>query len=273
MGHSEKYRPADTPSEESTFLQNIHFLPMSAICTDRATTPPGTLESSTLALFQRQWQIYRKVVDNNYLFHREAYERLHKLLIGELAEPFCFLDVACGDASAAVGALEGTQVSQYHGIDSSRSALEIAESTLRVLGCPVRLYERDFVQALKEWHDPVNVVWIGLSLHHLNTPEKRNVMCDVRRAIGQRGVFAVYENTSPDGEDREEWHRRWDLQKPHWTACMADEWDAITAHVHAADIPETTTQWRQLGQEAGFRRIREIFRAPTDLFRMYVFQA
>jgi hypothetical protein len=62
------------------------------------------------SLFQRQWQIYRKVVDNNYLFHREAYKRLHNLLIDEIAEPFCFLDVACGDASATVEALKGTQV-------------------------------------------------------------------------------------------------------------------------------------------------------------------
>jgi hypothetical protein len=30
------------------------------------------LEEPSLALFQRQWKLYRKVVDNNYLFHREA---------------------------------------------------------------------------------------------------------------------------------------------------------------------------------------------------------
>ena len=60
----------------------------------RGGAPFGTPESSTEALFQRQWRIYRKVVDNNYLFHREAYARLHTLLINEIAEPFCFLDVA-----------------------------------------------------------------------------------------------------------------------------------------------------------------------------------
>ena len=35
-------------------------------------TPSGTPESSATGLFQRQWRVYRKVVDNNYLFHREA---------------------------------------------------------------------------------------------------------------------------------------------------------------------------------------------------------
>ena len=70
------------------------------------------------------------------------------------------------------------------------------------------------------WRDPVGVVWIGLSLHHLETPEKLNVMCDVRRIVGGQGIFAIYENTSPDGEDRNEW------QKPHGTAYTDEEWGA-----------------------------------------------
>jgi hypothetical protein len=226
---------------------------------ERGEPPSGTSGSSAAALFQRQWRIYRKVVDNDYLFHREAYERLHNLLIAELAGPFYFLDVACGDASATVDALKGTQVAHYQGIDVSRSALDIAEQTLGVLSCPVNLYESDFVQALKDWH-------------HWTRRKKLNVMRDVRRIVGGQGVFAVYENTSPDGEDREHWHRRWDLQKLHWTAYTMEEWDAITAHVHASDIPETASRWHELGHEAGFSNIREVFTAPSDLFRMYVFR-
>ena len=62
-----------------------------------------------------------------------------------------------------------------------------------------------------------------------------------------------------------------DLQKPHWAALTLEEWDAITAYVHAADIPETTTRWHELGHEAGFSIVREVFASPTDLFRMYIF--
>jgi hypothetical protein len=52
-----------------------------------------------------------------------------------------------------------------------------------------------------------------------------------------------------------------------------EEWDAITAHVHAADFPETTSRWHSLGPEAGFGKVREVFVSPTDLFRMYCFAA
>ena len=50
--------------------------------------------------FRVAWPTYRKVIDNNCLFHREVYERLHRLLADEAPRPFRFLDVACGDASA-----------------------------------------------------------------------------------------------------------------------------------------------------------------------------
>jgi hypothetical protein len=35
------------------------------------------------ALFRTQWQTYRKVVDNNYLFHDDAYAALRRLLLDE----------------------------------------------------------------------------------------------------------------------------------------------------------------------------------------------
>ena len=89
------------------------------------------------------WPTYRKVIDNNCLFHREVYERLHRLLADEAPRPFRFLDVACGDASATVGALQGTAISHYHGIDVSGPALDLAQRALAVLPCRVRLEQRD----------------------------------------------------------------------------------------------------------------------------------
>lgn len=77
------------------------------------------------------------MVENNYLFHREAYDRLHRILVDEVVQPFRFLDVACGDASASIVALKGTRIAYYHGIDSCKTALELASETLEKLACPV----------------------------------------------------------------------------------------------------------------------------------------
>ena len=43
------------------------------------------------AIFQREWRIYRKMVENNYFFHREAYARLRRVLLKEASRPFQFI--------------------------------------------------------------------------------------------------------------------------------------------------------------------------------------
>jgi ubiquinone/menaquinone biosynthesis C-methylase UbiE len=231
------------------------------------------LDQPALALFRQQWQLYRKIVDNNYLFHHEAYGRLHRILVEEAVQPFRFFDIACGDASATVEALRGTRVAHYHGIDLSQSALDLARKALETLACPVRLDQRDFVEALRDRPEPAHVAWIGLSLHHLLAPAKLALMREIRGVVGDRGLFLIYENASPDGEDRDAWLRRWDRQKPSWTALTPKEWDTAAAHVRAADFPEMTSRWHSLGHEAGFGEVRELFVAPTDLLRMYCFKA
>lgn len=221
------------------------------------------------AIFQREWRVYRTMVDQNYLFHREAYACLHQLLIEEVSYPFRFLDVACGDATASAAALAGTHIALYDGIDLSAAALELARDALSALDCPVTLEQADFVDALREWSTPVDVAWIGLSLHHLMTAEKLEVMRDIRRILRPGGRFLLYEDASPDGETREEWLRRWDAQGPFWTAFTPDELAIVNGHVHAADFPETVSGWQSLAAEAGFDEMREVFIAPSILLRLY----
>jgi cyclopropane fatty-acyl-phospholipid synthase-like methyltransferase len=209
-------------------------------------------EESASSLFQKQWLTYRKMVDNNYTFHREVYGELHRILIDGAVQPFRFLDIACGDASMAVTALRGTQIAHYHGIDLSQAALDLARSALAELACPVVLERRDYVAALSDCPEPVDVVWIGYSLHHLLGPAKLGLMRAIRAVVADRGLFLMCEPASPDGEDRGAWLRRYELlNQPLWNALTPQEWDAVMTHVRSADFPETSSQWNALGQEAG----------------------
>lgn len=238
----------------------------------RTRASAGRASSPSQRIFQRDWQIYRKVMEYNYLFHREAYACLRHVLMHEAPRPFTFLDVACGDADASVSALRGTGIGSYEGIDLSRTALDIADRALPSLGCPYVLNEGDFTELLPLRRDPVDIVWIGLSLHHLHRPEKLALMRTVRLLTSEGGRLLVYENTSPDGEDRDGWLERWEQQRPFWTAFDAAEWDIVWHHVSTADFPETVSSWNALGHEAGFDSVRELFIAPSDLFRLYSFQ-
>jgi SAM-dependent methyltransferase len=251
-----------TMAEDEAGVSMDDILPSSA-ASDRQHEP-------SQAVFQQEWQIYRTLVDENYLFHREAYACLHQILVEEVANPFRFLDIACGDATASVDALLGTPIAHYCGIDLSAAALDLARQTLAVLACPVTFEQADFVEALRDWSAPVDVVWIGLSLHHMRSPEKLTVMRDIRRILSPRGLLVIYEPTSPDGEDRAGWLRRWDTQQPLWSAYTPAQWERFTAHVHAADYPETVSQWLALARAAGFPKMREVFATPSDLLRLYL---
>jgi SAM-dependent methyltransferase len=225
------------------------------------------------SLFQKEWQIYRKVVEENYFFHREAYATLREVLTEEMAGPFRFLDIACGDASDSVRALVGTRVFHYHGIDLSEPALELARKALQALSCLVTLERRDFVAALRDRSISTDVAWIGLSLHHLQTPQKLTLMCDLRIMLGERGKLLVYEPSGPDGDTRDAWLKRWDRQRTAWRAFTPEEWRSMRDHSYANDFPETNVTWLKLGYEAGFGRARCLYESPTRLFRLYCFEA
>jgi len=229
--------------------------------------------SSTVALFQEQWSLYRKVVDNNLLFHREAYGRLRRFLEEEVKRPFRFLDIACGDATCSAQALLGTQVRHYRGIDFSAPALALAAETLDELGCEAILEQSDILDGLADRSNLADVAWIGLSLHHFPTSQKRVFMHTIRRALPADGMLLIYENLSREGEPRSSWLNRWDAQFSSWTALSPAEWRAITAHVHAADFPEPDSTWRMLGYDAGFPKARRLYVCPTALFGLYCFSA
>ena len=113
----------------------------------------------------------------------EVYALLKNVLSGQIPKPFNFLDIACGDASASAAALKDTSIARYFGIDLSARSLELASENLKVLSCPFELRCCDFAQAIADWLEPVDVVWIGMSLHHLQPLEKAELMKNVHKAF------------------------------------------------------------------------------------------
>jgi SAM-dependent methyltransferase len=223
-------------------------------------------------LFQNEWATYRKVVDHNYMFHREAYGGLRQVLLSEVGPHYRFLDIACGDAGATVEALSGTYIDHYYGIDLSIPALTLARESLKQLNCAVDLRHGDFVEAIQSWTEPVDIVWIGQSLHHLQSAAKLSFMRQIKDIIRKDGLFLIWEPTSPDGEDRQGWLRRFETQMfAKWSALTETERASMVTHIRSCDYPETTSGWVSLGQQAGFNRVRELFAAPTDINRMYSF--
>ena len=229
-------------------------------------------DAEAIALFERQWTLYQKFIDNGYTAAAGAYEVLHRLLVDRFDRPFAFLDLACGNASGPVRALQGTQVAHYHGVDMAPPALERAARNLEALDCEIELEHGDYIEAIRDRPEPADVVWIGLSLHHFEFPGKLELMREVRQMIGATGLFAVYEPTCLDDEDRDGFLDRYEaVARKFFKAMAPDEMDAVVAHVRSSDFPETTADWERLGREAGFAACRHVFTDPHDMFRMFCY--
>ncbi len=234
---------------------------------------PGAGGETVLDIFRHHWAIYRKFLVHDYMSNAGAYAELHRFLTENAPWPFAFVDLACGDASGVVPALQGTAIAHYRGIDLAPPALELAKRNLEALPCAVELEEADFVQAMRVGSEPVDIVWLSLSLHHLTTPDKRTLMLEIRGRLPPNGALLIYEPTRRDGEDRATYLDRFEeTGRRDWTALSATEFQEAMRHVRTCDLPETASEWQSLGREAGFSRVAEAFKAPSDLFRMFSYQ-
>jgi ubiquinone/menaquinone biosynthesis C-methylase UbiE len=230
--------------------------------------PDGAVvDANAMEQFQKQWGAYQKLVDSDVLSHRAAGATLHQVLAG-ISRPFTVLDIACGDASLTKRALAGTEASHYHGIDLSEPAIELAAKMLDGVPYEVDLDHQDFVTALEQRPEPADVVWCGLSIHHLVTADKLKLMKAIRGSTGI--AFILNEPSRRDGEDRETWLRRFlGAQEPTWTTLTPEEHQQIVHHIETCDLPETASGWLDLGREAGFATATQLFVDPTDGLRIF----
>jgi SAM-dependent methyltransferase len=240
----------------------------------RQATAVPVRDETALDIFRHQWELYRKFLRHDYLENAGAYAELHRFLKDNVARPFAFVDLACGDASGIVTALAGTEIAHYRGIDLAPPALELAKHNLEALPSAVELDEADFAHAMRAGSEPADVVWISLSLHHLTTPDKRTLMRDIHARLSPNGAFLIYEPTRRDGESRADYLGRFEeTGRRVWTALSADEFEEAMHHVRTCDLPETVSDWGSLGREAGFTRVAELHKAPSDLFRLFSYRA
>lgn len=218
--------------------------------------------------FFEQWSLYRKVVDHNCLHHREAYAAIEKAL-KEIPGPFSFLDLGSGDASFTGHMLSRCALARYEAVDISAAALELAEKNTAMLACPRKLTRADFFRHVPEIREMFDVVFIGLSFHHLPREDKRRFLAEIRRIVRPGGSFVFYEPVMDPGETREEVMRRFADYADGWSALTGEEIGRIKEHVFGNDYPETGECFEEIAEEGGFASTRVLYMDEKRLYAVF----
>jgi len=234
-----------------------------------ASGDPHQDEKSVREFFD-QWHIYRKVVEQNYLHHREAFSEIGRAL-KEIREPFSFIDLGAGDAEWTSRALAGLPLKSYEAVDLSAVALDCAKKNLADMSCPKRFTQANFFEYVKSATAVWDVAFIGLSLHHLPLKDKRGFFPEMRRIISKGGRFLFYEPILETNDTRESMLTRWweTSVVNTWTTLNAEEMQKVHDHVFSSDYPEMIENYSQLAKEGGFRDARVLYTSPGRFYAVF----
>jgi ubiquinone/menaquinone biosynthesis C-methylase UbiE len=224
-------------------------------------------------IFIKNWAIYKKIIENDNMSHSDGYAKLREILMKDMKRPFSFLDLACGDAYYSSKVLEDTKAVKYIGIDVSAEALSFAKEELRNSGFESTFIRADFFDFDKIIEKPVDVVWVGFSVHHLETADKLEFMKKVKKALSSDGLFIVYEPILWEGENQGSYYERFkETFYLHWTGLSKEETESLLEHVRESEKPETAEDWIKLGKEAGFNQAEKVFSEKTGLYELFKFK-
>lgn len=212
--------------------------------------------------FLATWQVYRKIVDANYMYHREIYSEILKTLKAKTNNALTILDLGCGDTGTMRPILEQIPFSNYLGIDASQPALQIARDELHAFDDRVELHCSDMLSFLEECAPRTfDVILVSFSLHHLETEQKKDLLTLCKERLSPSGdllVVDVFRNKEQSLKDYldaycEDMTRR-------WTTLTPEESQMAVEHVRNHDLPETLENFLQLAHQAGLNRHGETMR-------------
>lgn len=229
-------------------------------------------QDNITALFRRSWSLYDLITERNYMFHRELYADVARLL-RERAQmgPYRMLDLGCGNARFLAPCLKASPPLTYTGIDLSESALAEAQIWLSALP-DVKLVKSDLFQAVQIPGEPLELIFSGFALHHLDAASKQQFFQAAATRLAPGGWFLLVDIMREADQSRGEYLQSYvSFMTANWTELTEEQFAEARSHIEAYDYPESFTTLEAMARAAGFHSAEPISRHghhQVVLFRM-----
>jgi cyclopropane fatty-acyl-phospholipid synthase-like methyltransferase len=198
------------------------------------------------------WEIYRKIVAANNMFHDEIYADVANIL-ATAPHGFSLLDLGCGDAANLTPVLVQLPIGHYAGVDLSATALAFAAQNLKTLACPVNFYCGDLLQELNAQTACYDVIFTSFALHHLSFGQKAEFFKAAYAHLNPFGFLLLIDTVRDGHEDLPGYLNAYcDWLQTTWQGIDEQEKGIACEHIAENDFPETLTVLQVFSQQANF---------------------
>ena len=227
-----------------------------------------TVDQPDQSIFFEQWDIYKGVIDNNYMYHAELIDVV-KEEVNQFEAP-SILDLGCGDSYVISESLDDDREVDYWGVDSSDRALEFAKTSLDRVKGEITFINEDLLEALENIERSFDVIISGYSLHHLQTENKEKCFSLISDLISDQGVFIIYDLEKNSDETHDQYiNRVCNIFSTEWNELDERAIENITTHVKDNDLPENEIFYLDNFESAGFSDMKKVFRDKDNVFTAY----
>jgi SAM-dependent methyltransferase len=195
----------------------------------------------SVILFNKNWQLYKKVIDANYM-HHALFQRLIGEALRQMGErgPLRFLDLGCGDASQLIDHLQELDVDTYVGYDLSNTALALAKENLTFMAGKTRFVDGRMEELLAEDENMYDIIHTSFAVHHLDDDMKAAMIRMASERLAPGGLLIYVDVFRQDDIGRAEYIEEYcGHMDVHWSLLSGDEKQSIRDHVTQFDFPST----------------------------------
>ncbi len=238
------------------------------------STGPNNPGSNAHTIF-KQWDLYSRIINANWMRHREIVERLQAEFSGSIASQR-ILDLGSGDGCLAYHGLMKCPVRSFTGVDLSEDALQRLisrgkfgdsnhnESPQTICG--------DILSVSTQLESAsYDMILASYAIHHLDTAHKQLLLAQITRLLSPRGCFIWVDLAHRSDETRSQYINRistWIVSD--WDCLTTEEKHDSATHVAESDFPESEESMLRLAREAGLLPIKSLLK--DDFYVSWLFQ-